>query len=342
MARPEIELNFENATEAELLVAMEAAPNKRSYIRLGAIRAMYLGMDRENVCKIYDRTDRMVRLWMTLFNEGGIDALASKPRPGRPRKVKIQRLKDLLVPVLEDPAQAGERHWTGIKLHGWLKEKLDLELGYSTLVRYLHDMGYNLRVPRPWPERQNEDLRAAFLQEIKRLQQEPQVELWFADESGVEGDPRPRRRWSARGSRPKVPYLGDHIRINVIGSVCPANGQCFTMIYDGVDTDVFQHYLDELAQAIPLDSAKQRILIVDNASWHKSRRLNWHHFAPMFLPAYSPDFNPIERLWLRMKADWFSDFIARTPQELIDHLSKALCHFMDDQTTVASQCSFRK
>lgn len=284
----------------------------------------------------------MVRLWITLFNEGGIDALASKPRPGRPRKVKLQRLHDLLVPVLENPAQAGELHWTGVKLYGWLKEQLPIEFGYSTLVRYLHDLGYNLRVPRPWPERQNEELRTAWLEEIARLQQQPRVELWFADESGVEGDPRPRRRWSARGSRPRAAYIGDHIRTNVVGSVCPGSGQCFTMIYNGVDTDVFQHYLDELAQAIIPDPKKRRILIVDNASWHKSKRLDWHHFEPMFLPPYSPDFNPIERLWLRMKADWFSDFIARSPEELIERLSTALCHFMDDHPTVASQCSFRK
>lgn len=323
-------------------MAMEAAPNKRSYIRLGAMRAMYLGMDRGSVCMLYDRTDRMVRLWMTLFNEGGIDALASKPRPGRPRKIKLKKLADLLVPVLEDPAQAGELHWTGVKIHGWLKEQLPLELGYSTTVRYLHDLGYNLRVPQPWPERQNEEKRAAFLEEIKVLRQDSKVELWFSDESGIEGDPRPRRRWSARGSRPRVSYLGDHIRSNVIGAVCPASGDCFTMIYDGVDTDVFQHYLDQLAQAVPLDPQKRRILIVDNASWHKSSRLSWHHFQPMFLPAYSPDFNPIERLWLRLKSDWFSDFIARTPEELIERLSTALCHFMDDRPTVASQCSFRK
>jgi len=30
--------------------------------------------------------------------------------------------------------------------------------------------------------------------------------------------------------------------------------------------------------------------------------MNWHHFEPMYLPPYSPDFNPIERLWLRIYA----------------------------------------
>jgi hypothetical protein len=46
--------------------------------------------------------------------------------------VKLERLRDLLVPVLENPSQAGEVHWTGVKVHGWLKEQLELEVGYST------------------------------------------------------------------------------------------------------------------------------------------------------------------------------------------------------------------
>ena len=88
------------------------------------------------------------------------------------------------------------------------------------------------------------------------------------------------------------------------------------MIFDGVDTDVFQYSLDHFAQEIPAADSKRRLLIVDNASWHKSQRLNWHHFEVHYLPGYSPDFNPIERLWLRLKADFFSDFIAKSPDEL--------------------------
>ncbi|MBK8094461.1 MAG: transposase [Verrucomicrobiaceae bacterium] len=39
---------------------------------------------------------------------------------------------------------------------------------------------------------------------------------------------------------------------------------------------------------------------------NKTKSLNWHHFEPEYLPPRSPDLNAIERLWLRMKADWFN------------------------------------
>ena len=41
---------------------MEAASTKRSYIRLGAMELLLEGMKQELVCKIYNRSDRMVRL----------------------------------------------------------------------------------------------------------------------------------------------------------------------------------------------------------------------------------------------------------------------------------------
>ena len=246
---PELYPNPENGTLEELRVAMEAAPNKRSYLRLNAIRSLLLGIPRVTVCQQFCRTDRMVRLWIEMFNRGGIDALITKPRSGRKRKVKLERVRDLLVPVLENPARAGQVHWTGVKLHGYLKQQLQMELGYSTTLRWLHELNYHLRLPQPWPERQNEEERKAFLEELRTLGANPHVELWFGDECGVEGDPRPRRRWVQPGRRRTVPYLGDHIRQNVIGAVAPQNGQLFSLVVDGVDTEVFQFFLDELSQS---------------------------------------------------------------------------------------------
>lgn len=108
MRSPELHPNAENATPEKLRVAMEAAPNKRSYVRLNTIRSLLLGLSRATLCQQFCRTDRMVRLWIEIFNRGGIDALITKPKPGRPRKVRLSRVRDLLVPVLENPVLAGQ------------------------------------------------------------------------------------------------------------------------------------------------------------------------------------------------------------------------------------------
>lgn len=236
---------------------MEAAPNKRSYVRLNALRSLLMGIARATVCQQFGRTDRLVRLWIERFHRGGIDALITQPRS-----------------VLENPAPAGWVHWTGVKLHGDLKEQRHSELGYRTPVRWLHERNFHWRVPQPWSERQNEEERKVFLEELRVLWADPNVELWFSDECGVEGDPRPRRRWGPPGKRRTVPYLGNQIRQNVIGAVAPQRGQFFSLIRDGVDPDGFQFFLDEMAKAVPAKPGVRQIVILDKASWHKAVRLD--------------------------------------------------------------------
>jgi hypothetical protein len=109
---------------------------------------------------------------------------------------------------------------------------------------------------------------------------------------------RPRRRWAHKSDRIKTPYHGIHLRQSVLGAVCPQNGQCAAVIFNHCDSEVCQVFLDHLTQRVPRDPTKRRYLIVDNASWHKVKRLNWHHFNPKQLPPYPPDLNPIERLSL--------------------------------------------
>jgi hypothetical protein len=47
-------------------------------------------------------------------------------------------------------------------------------------------------------------------------------------------------------------------------------------------------------------------------------------------------------LWLRLKADWFWDYIARSDEELMERLCTALKSFIDDAPKTASVCAFRK
>jgi hypothetical protein len=58
----EVQANWENGTREELRVAMEAAPNRRSDIRLQALRALLLGFSRHQVGTLCARSDRLVRL----------------------------------------------------------------------------------------------------------------------------------------------------------------------------------------------------------------------------------------------------------------------------------------
>jgi len=112
-------------------------------------------------------------------------------------------------------------------------------------------------------------------------------------------------------------------------------GEFFAIEASHCDTDVFQVFLDEAAKSIT-PSQKRCILILDNASWHKGKKLNWHFFEPLYLPPYSPDFNPIERVWLIMKAEHLSQLHCRNKAALQGIADKALLDLMDNPQKVAS------
>ncbi len=51
---------------------------------------------------------------------------------------------------------------------------------------------------------------------------------------------------------------------------------------------------------------KRKILVLDNASWYKKKTVEFYGWESKFLQPYSPDLNPIERIWNTMKARWFT------------------------------------
>ena len=332
MARALATPNPENASLDDLRAAMRAG-NRETYRRCVVIVMLLTGSSRDQVARAFDLCDSALRKIVRAFNLYGVDGLAAKRRAGRPRAVGAAQ-ENRIVEEFEDPGKAQRAFWTASAFHGHLVEKHGIECSYPTLVRLLHEKGFKLKVPQPWPDRQDEQLREAFRARLAEIERDPDVDIWYADETGVEGEPKPRRRWAMKGSRPRDVRNGDHVRLSILGTVCPRTGEFFAIEASHCDTDVFQAFLDEAARAIS-PSRKRNILVLDNASWHKRKSLDWRCFEPIHLPPYSPDFNPIERLWLVMKAEWFNHVHCKDLDALMKRADDALLDLIGDPHKVA-------
>jgi transposase len=228
------------------------------------------------------------------------------------------------------------------RLHGYLYDYEVIEYSYRTLLRTFYSNDYARVVPRPEHPDRDEEARQKFLTRFKDLAQASDLRIYFGDEVGFEGDPRPRTKWVKRGSKPVSLRTGSHVRTNVIGAVCPNDGELFSLIVPHTDKEVFQVFLDEFAFATKHhhDAGMGVVLILDNASWHKSSSLNWHHIKPEFLPPYSPDLNPIEQLWREIKSYWLPNYFTKCENTLVTKVWEILTRLMKIPEQVASITSF--
>lgn len=172
---------------------------------------------------------------------------------------------------------------------------------------------------------------------LDSLLEDSGVEIWYANETGIEGEPRPYRRLAPRGKRPHIVKNGDHIRLNVIGAVCPRTGEFFAIEASHCDTALFQAFLDEARRWLAPE-CRRKILILDNASWHHSKSLDWGCFEPMHLPPYSPDLNPIEWVWKEMKRKWFNNTHCKTIEQLIEKTDAALLDLFQNPDQARQIC----
>ena len=109
-----------------------------------------------------------LRRWVKSFNERGIDGLVTHPCGGRPRKISQEAFTQQFSHILESPSDHGFDFMTVVRLHGHLTEELQHEISYSTVLRYVHDAGFALKVPgRKHPDANDAD-REVFLERLRK------------------------------------------------------------------------------------------------------------------------------------------------------------------------------
>ena len=326
--------NPENSSISELLIVQKATADRVMANRLIAIIMLLNGISREQVIDCFGCSESSLRNWVKAFNHSGIEGLTTKLKPGRPTKLSLPEI-NLTSYLFARPNDLGENFWTKRKFHSFLKRELNFDLGYSTLAKLLQNQGYRLLVPRPESPDRDPQLRGEFTDCLNTLLEIDPESVWFCDEVGFMADPRPKAQYALKGTKPTCPKTGLHIRENLIGSVQPSSGEFISLMFDHVNSDVFQYYLDYLAEQT---TGREIVLVLDNASWHRSEELKWHHIKPFYLPPYSPDLNPIERLWAVMKGKYFNNWYTKKREILQERLIYAINKITDYPEIAKSVC----
>lgn len=164
-----------------------------------------------------------------------------------------------------------------------------------------------------------------------QIQDIPAEKLTFLDEAGVQTNMTRLRGRSLIGERLQATAPYGHWHTNTIISAIRLSGPCATILFDcPTDSAVFQAYVEQsLADVLqPGD-----VVIMDNLAAHKTpavaQALARLPVRVIYLPPYSPDFNPIECMWSQVKA-YIRAAEARTFPALLQALGEAIAKVTPD------------
>ena len=129
--------------------------------------------------------------------------------------------------------------------------------------------------------------------------------MLFEDEASLSNTATVSYAWAEKGQQPKVSQpQRKRERTTIFGAVNPHNGELIVDTADRGNTKTFFHFLVKCVQA----SAGQKVyMVLDNVRFHHAKRLKplleryRDRIELLFLPPYSPDLNPVERVWWLMR-----------------------------------------
>jgi hypothetical protein len=128
---------------------------------------------------------------------------------------------------------------------------------------------------------------------------DPTIQLWCEDEVHFQRHGTLIRMWAPKGQQPHVRSASTREKVGIFGALELKVGRLVTQTASTFNAGTFGSFLTYLLQ----NTQGKIHLILDNATWHRARVLkdffsaHQERLVRLFLPPYSPELNPIERVW---------------------------------------------
>jgi transposase len=290
--------------------------------RLHALLALAEDMSIRDVADMLNLGEQTVRDYRNQFLIKGMASLAYKRPPGRPSKLSKTQRRELAQSLKAGPQAAGYTSgcWNTPMIQDLIQTRFSVSYHPHYLATLLHNVGFSYQKARFVSDHLNEAKRLEWRQtawpRILSQARQKKAFLLFGDEASFAQWGSLSYTWAPKGEQPEVRTSGKRKGYKVFGLIDYFSGQFFYKSHAGrFNSESYADFLlDVLSQ-----TRRHVIIIQDGARYHTSKTMQQFfvtHAARLTvkqLPTYSPDFNPIEHLWKKVKKEathlkYFPDF----------------------------------
>ena len=300
-----------------------ARGDQRAVRRLSVLVMIGRRMVLENILALWNVSQQSVYNWLNEFVMYRWDSLEYEKAPGRPPRLTKSQKRKLSEWIEAGPEACGYASgcWTSVLIQELIYRKFHVLYNRFYVCELLRNLGFSFQKARFVSDHLDAEARQHWMEsefpEILSQAKQLGASLFFGDEASFALWGSLSYTWGRRGHQPQVPTTGRRKGYQVFGAIEFFSGR---LIYQGIEqrfqSDTYQSFLRSLLAQV----AGPIILIQDGARYHTSKATrqfleqNKERLTVYQLPSYSPDYNPIEYLWKKVKTQathnrYFAEFV---------------------------------
>lgn len=220
-----------------------------------------------------------------------------KPENGGSKgKLSVEQTDQLIEHLTE------QTYFHNYEIVAYVKAKWGIQFTVSGMHKWLHQHGFSYKKPKGVPHKFDEQKQQQFIEDYKELKASSNSEepVIFIDAVHPTQATKVSQGWIRKGKDKSVKTTGSRTRLNLIGAL-NLNDIAHTVVrkYERINSETICEFFDTLRQTYPIE--KKLRIILDGAGYHRSQvvkdKASELNIELHYLPPYSPNLNPIERLW---------------------------------------------
>ena len=185
-----------------------------------------------------------------------------------------------------------------------VKKNYGVSYSRSGMTSWLQEHGFTYKRPKKVPGKLDPQKQEEFIREYETLKASLNSgeEVYFVDAVQPEHQSLAVCGWIKKGVQKTLQSTGKQLRLHFAGALCLTGMKIVSQEFETVDADAMIDFFKNLRNT---SSASTIYVILDNARSNKNKKLEEFlknsNIKLRYLPPYSPNLNPIERLWKIMR-----------------------------------------
>jgi transposase len=322
--------------------------NLRQVKYLLALLAVMDGQSVAQVAVVLRVHEKTVATWVGVFCCYGLQGAPPQKPTGRPPKLTPTQQAELALLIDDGPLKAGFSGacWRSPMIQQLICDRFGVFYNVFSIAQLLKNLGFSFQKAAFVSDHLDEDKRQAWRTttwpQILRLAKERKALLLFGDEASFPQWGTLTYTWARRGQQPTVKTSGKRKGYKVFGLIDYFTGHFFYQGQAGrLNSATYIAFLRRVLE----QTTQPIILIQDGAKYHTSAETK-AFFAQQTarlhvvqLPTYSPDYNPIEKLWKKIKQRETHLHYFPTFEALTEKVEQALLRFANIPEEILALCS---